>query len=331
MPQLVPPMLARLSSHLPAPDDAYAYELKWDGIRAIAFLDRGRIRLQSRNLLDLTLQYPELQPLARALRGHQAILDGEIVALSQSGAPSFELLQKRLGLDARNVVNRMSEVTATYMIFDLLHADGRNLMPLPYTQRREKLAKLKIGGSAWQTTPWRAGGGAHVFETSRKFQFEGIVAKRLDSPYEPGSRNGAWIKIKNVKRQEFVIGGWTPGEGRRTESIGALLAGYYDLPRARAMKLNRRQKLIYAGKIGTGFSDSMLSQLQQLFRPLHADSSPFESSPEIPRRAQFVRPRLVGEVEFTEWTQAGILRHPSFKGLRTDKDPRDIIREEPID
>jgi bifunctional non-homologous end joining protein LigD len=204
-------------------------------------------------------------------------------------------------------------------------------MPLPYTQRREKLAKLKIGGSAWQTTPWRAGGGAHVFETSRKFQFEGIVAKRLDSPYEPGSRNGAWIKIKNVKRQEFVIGGWTPGEGRRTESIGALLAGYYDLPRARAMKLNRRQKLLYAGKIGTGFSDSVLSQLQQLFRPLHTDSSPFEFSPEIPRRAQFVRPRLVGEVEFTEWTQAGILRHPSFKGLRTDKDPRDIIREEPID
>src|SRR6185295_5225561 len=118
MPQLVPPMLARLSSHLPVPDDAYAYELKWDGIRAIAFLDRGRIRLQSRNLLDLTQQYPELQPLARALRGHQAVLDGEIVALSQSGAPSFELLQRRLGLDARNVFNRMSDVTATYMIFD---------------------------------------------------------------------------------------------------------------------------------------------------------------------------------------------------------------------
>jgi bifunctional non-homologous end joining protein LigD len=328
MPDTIAPMLARLASRLPIPDQSYGFELKWDGIRAIAFLDRGRMRLQSRNLLDLTYQYPELSGMARAFHTHQAILDGEIVALDESGTPRFERLQQRLGLDIQKVSQRMSQIAATYMIFDLLFADGHNIMPLAYCERRELLSKWKISGCSWQTTPWSEGGGQHTLETSRKFKFEGIIAKRLDSAYEPGARSGAWLKIKNVRRQEFVIGGWTSGRGWRFDSLGSLLMGYNNVARAMAAKSGAAQALIYCGKVGTGFTDKLLAELQRLLRPLHSETCPFTPSREIPRRSHFVVPRLVGEVEFTEWTQAGILRQPSFKGLRMDKDPRDVVREE---
>ena len=167
-----------------------------------------------------------------------------------------------------------------------------------------------------------------MLETSKKFRIEGIVAKRLDSEYESGLRTGAWLKIKNQHRNELIIAGWMSGEGRRENTIGSLLLGYYDIPLDVAKKTGARQRLLYAGKAGTGFSDAMLDSLFLTLKKLQIPSSPFEPSRQIPRGARFAKPERVGEFEFTEWTHLDILRHPSFKGLRNDKDPRDVVREE---
>ncbi len=222
------PMLARPGA-MPENDGDYGFEMKWDGIRAILYIDHGRARLVSRNLNDITGQYPEVLPLAEAPGASQLVLDGEIVALGEDGRPSFGRLQNRMGVASDQAVRQLMATTpVTYMIFDVLYRDGVSLMDEPYTRRREALAGLQLSGKAWQTPDYAAGNGPAVQGISRRLGLEGVVAKRLDSHYQPGKRTGAWLKIKNQLRQELVIGGWVPGSGARSGRIGALLVGYYE-------------------------------------------------------------------------------------------------------
>jgi len=317
MPERIVPMLARLGD-LPAQDDAFAYEIKWDGVRAIGYSEPGRLRLQSRNLNDITARYPELARLNRALSSHSAVLDGEVVAFDQEGRPSFSRLQGRMHLASESAVRRVArDSPVTYVIFDLLWLDGHSLMGLPYVERRARLAELDLNGPAWRTPDHVVGNGAGVLAASREQGLEGIVAKRLECPYEPGRRSPHWIKVKNVRRQELVIGGWMPGEGRRRDRIGALLLGVYEGSRLR-----------YAGRVGTGFTEPELERLAGVLQPLERGGSPFEDGPAPPRGAVFVEPRLVAEIEFLDWTRDGVLRAPSYKGLRDDKPAELVVVEE---
>jgi bifunctional non-homologous end joining protein LigD len=207
-----------------------------------------------------------------------------------------------------------------YIAFDLLWLDGHSLMDLPYEDRRARLRELELQGPHWQTPDHVVGNGAAVLEASRASGLEGVVAKRLDSPYLPGRRSPCWLKVKNVLREDVVVGGWLPGEGKRRERIGALLVGVPDDGRLR-----------YAGRVGTGFTGAELSRLQGLLEPLARDTSPFDEPPELPREVRklgrFVEPSLVCEVSFSEWTHTGTLRLPSYKGLRDDKDAAEVVRE----
>jgi bifunctional non-homologous end joining protein LigD len=317
MPARLVPMMAKLESKIPRPDGAWGFEFKWDGIRALAYVDGGRVRLQSRTGEDVTPRYPEIHPMGRALGSAQVILDGEIVALDEKGRPSFEEIQQRMGLTAENEIRRkMREVPITYMVFDLIWRDGHSLMEQPYVDRRKALAALKLTGASWQTPPYEKGGGQTMLDASLKSGLEGVVAKRLDSKYEPGRRSGAWCKVKNHNRQELVIGGWLEGEGKRKGYPGALLVGY-----------NQNGKFVYAGKVGTGFTDRTLDELNAKLKPLAADKSPFTAGTAPPRKAHFVKPKIVADFEFVEWTRGGQLRAPSFKGFRNDKRPEEVVRE----
>src|SRR5579872_813178 len=316
MPEGIEPMKAKLSTALPTPDAAWGFEFKWDGIRALAYVDGGRVRLISRSGEDVTPRYPEIHEMGRAIGSREVILDGEIVALDDEGRPSFEEIQQRMGLTSETDVRRkMKLVPVTYMIFDLVWQDGHSLMDATYAERRGALARLKLGGASWQTPPWEKGGGQTMKEASEKAGLEGIMAKRLDSRYEPGKRSGAWQKIKNRRGQELVIGGWLEGEGKRRGYPGALLVGYYE-----------DGKFVYAGKVGTGFTDKMLEKLKDLMEPLERKTSPFDAG-KPPTKSHFVEPKLVAELVFVEWTKSGQLRAPAFKGLRDDKPAREVIRE----
>jgi bifunctional non-homologous end joining protein LigD len=317
MPDRLEPMKAKLSKGLPRDADAYGYEFKWDGIRALAFCSGGRVRLLSRSLEDVSSRYPELRRLGEALGARELVLDGEVIAVGKDGRPSFELLQGRMGLTAEaDIRRRMKEIPIGYVIFDLLYEDGRSTLEDPYRERRRRLEALKLRGPFWQTPPSTPGDGEGTLAASRTLGLEGVMAKRLDSTYQAGRRSDAWLKIKNHQGQELVIGGWLPGEGGRSGRIGSLLVGYHD-----------GDRFVYAGKVGTGFSDAMLDRLGRLLGSIRREGSPFTGGAKPPRPAIFVEPALVGEFEFAEWTRSGQLRQPSFKGLREDKDPRSVVRE----
>jgi bifunctional non-homologous end joining protein LigD len=309
------PMLAKLAP-LPATDDGWGSEIKWDGVRAIAYCRPGRLSLETRNLNDVTAQYPEVRRLSRQLGARDAVLDGELVAFDEEGRPSFERLQQRIHQTAESVVRRrMKSHPVTYVIFDLLYLDGEDLTPEPYTVRRERLEGLGLSGESWQTPAYSTGHAAELLEASAGHGLEGIVMKRLDSRYAPGRRNGSWLKVKNVGRQEFVIGGWVPGSGRRENRVGSILIGYQD-----------EGELRYAGKVGTGFSERALVELGKRLRGIERDLNPFAGKGP-PRNARFVEPVLVAEIEFRELTAEGMVRHGSFKGLRDDKDAAEVTLE----
>jgi bifunctional non-homologous end joining protein LigD len=316
MPERLKPMLAK-TGKLPS-GDRWGFEIKWDGIRALVYSQPGTFRIESRNLRDLTAQYPELRRLGRALGSHEAILDGEIVALDEKGRPSFERLQQRMHLTSDAVIKRRAkDVPASLVVFDVLFLDGEVLLDLPLAERRERLESLGLEGASWRTPAIHHGDGAALLAATAEQGLEGLVAKRLDSPYEPGKRSSCWIKVKNFRRQELVVGGWGEGEGRRANGIGALLVGHYE-----------NDKFRYAGKVGTGFTEKTLRDLEKRLAPLERGTSPFQAGAKPPKGAHWVEPRLVVEIDFGEWTREGILRHPSYKGLRDDKDPRDVVRED---
>ena len=214
------------------------------------------------------------------------------------------------------VRRRMRDLPVTYIVFDLLYLDGHHTLPLSYEERRELLERLELEGPAWRTPAYHRGEGSALLGATRQMGVEGVVAKRLDSAYEPGRRASGWIKVKNVHTQDVVVGGWTPGEGGRSTSLGALAVGVMD-----------GERLVYSGKVGTGFTEVTLSTLGRDLAPLRRDDSPFTGR-QPPKGTIFVEPRLVAEVEYREWTRTGTLRAPSFKGIRYDKSPQDCIREE---
>lgn len=315
MPERLEPMLATLSKKLPVDDDAWAFEVKWDGIRALAYIEGGRIRLQGRRGTDVTHRYPELRALGAALGATEVILDGEIVAFDDE-RPSFERLQQRMHVeDARAIRRLTNEVPVVYAIFDVLWLDGHLTTALAFRDRRHLLEQLALQGASWQTPAAHEGGGADLLEATERLGLEGVVAKRLDSIYEPGHRSAAWRKIKNHTIQEFVVGGWLPGQGARSDTLGALVIGYYD-----------GDALKYAGRVGTGFSDAELRRLHGLLAERERPTSPLSPAPKL-KEARWVEPDLVANVRFTEWTKAGQIRHPAYLGLRDDKDPRDVVRE----
>ena len=313
-------MLAR-TGKLPREDGAYGYEVKWDGVRAIAHLAGGHLTLTGRNRSDFTPRYPEIGALANEARGGHLLLDGEVVAFDERGRPTFERLQSRMNLASEAAVrHRTLEIPVTYVIFDVLWLAGRSTLSLPYRDRRRLLTDLGLNGPGWRTPAHREGDGAALLRATQEQGLEGIVAKRLDSPYEPGRRSTAWIKIKNHCVQEFVVGGFTPGSGGRANSLGALAVGIYDRDGGDG------ELLRYAGKVGTGFSDASMAALVRELDGLRVDESPFEGR-KPPKEVVFVEPRLVARVEFREWTVAGTLRAPSFKGLVAGADPRMVVRE----
>jgi bifunctional non-homologous end joining protein LigD len=317
MPQHIVPMLARLSE-MPAHEDDWGFEVKWDGIRAVLYSGKrkGQITLENRNLRDITFKYPELHELG----GLDAVVDGEIVALDENGRPSFELLQGRMHPSTENAVRgRMNEIPVRFMAFDLIWHGGKDLSEQPYVERRAALEALDLNGDCWQTPAWRQGDGSALLDAARAQALEGVMAKRLDSPYCPGKRTKHWLKIKAKMAQELVIGGWQLGEGRRESTIGSLLVGYYDGGAFR-----------YAGKVGTGFKEKDLQMLIKELKTRARDASPFTTPPAPPRSVNFVEPELVAEIEFTEWTREGILRHPAYKGLRDDKPAEKVVREVPV-
>jgi bifunctional non-homologous end joining protein LigD len=327
LPAWVRPMFAT-GGGLPASDDGWAYEMKWDGVRASAYVAGGRLlRLLSRSGRDITAAYPELRGLGTAAGlapgttrgGRQMVLDGEIVAFA-AGRPSFEALQQRMHVTVEAQAARLAaQVPVAYLVFDLLHLDGRDLLELPYAQRREVLEGLGLAGRYWQTPPTFTGvAGTGMLAVAAEQGLEGVVAKRVDAPYRPGSRSGEWRKVKPICRQEAVVGGISPGKGGRTGQIGSLLLG-----------VAASGGLAYAGRVGTGFTEQALRMLWDRLVPLRTGSCPFttEVPPAQARGAIWVEPRLVIEVEFTGWTQAGRMRAASYQGLRDDKDPAEVTRE----
>ncbi|HEY5987690.1 MAG TPA: non-homologous end-joining DNA ligase [Streptosporangiaceae bacterium] len=319
LPGRIQPMLAR-ADVLPPDDGAWALEMKWDGVRALAYVGGGQVRLVSRSGQDITDTYPELNGLGAALGPRQALLDGEIVALGESGWPDFEALQHRIHVSSASAAERLAaRQPVTYLAFDLLQLDGQPLLDLPYRERRALLETLDLHGSRWQTPPsFTEEAAANVLAVSRQHGLEGIVAKRLESRYEPGKRTGSWRKIKNIRRQEAVVGGWKPGQGHRVGQIGSLLIG-----------VHTPAGLSYAGHVGTGFTQQTLHMLGQRLAPLRRDSAPFATPvpPDHARGAIWADPVLVVEVAFTGWTRAGRMRAPSYQGLRPDKDPAEVFRE----
>ena len=305
-------MLA-VAGELPRDEERWSFELKWDGVRLIAHAGNGRVRYESRRLRDVTATYPELQGLGAELGDGPVILDGEVVALDDGGRPSFQLLQERMNIgSAGAAAARAAQVPVAYLVFDVLWMDGRSTMDLPYTERRALLEELALSGAHWHTPPAFSGEGTATLDAARERRLEGVIAKRLDSTYRPGTRSGAWVKVKLLLREEFVIGGWMPGEGARAGRLGALLVGRY-----------RDGRLHYTGSVGTGFTERMLEHLGGLLAPLRRETSPFAEGAVRPG-AVFVEPELVAEVEYRERTREGILRQPSFKGLRDDKEPHDV-------
>lgn len=311
-------MLATLVHEVPEGDD-WAYEMKWDGVRAFVLArgNREPVRVSNRKGGDISAGYPEFAPIGDELGGLPVLLDGEIVALDENSRPSFQLLQRRMHVRDPGALLRLAgEVPVAFIVFDMLWRDGVLLTGLPYTERRDALAALGRGGARWQVPPASTEAGDAALATSRDLGLEGIVAKRLGSRYESGRRSPDWRKIKHELSQEFVIGGWSPGEGWRSGGIGALLIGYFEPDGT----------LHYAGKVGTGFSERELERLEALLTPIEQAASPFAGSG-LPRTARFVEPRYVAQVRFTEWTDGGRVRHPAYLGLRDDKAPREVVRE----
>ena len=303
-PSPVPPMLAVPATELPEPEPAWAGEFKWDGVRAVAYLSAGRLRLLSRSGRDMTRAYPELADLAHQAGSREMILDGEI-AVFAGGRPSFAALQRRMHVAAPSP-RLLAAVPATYLVFDIMDLGGEPLISEPYARRRDILEAQRLTSEQVHVPPSFPGGGKAVLAVSIRDGLEGVVVKRLDSPYRPGRRSPDWLKIKNRRLLAVVVGGISPGQGHRAGQIGSLLVG-----------IPGPGGLAYAGRVGTGFTQPELRRLEQLFAPLRRDRPPF-AGPVPPAQARdvtWVEPRVVIEVGYAELTPDGILRAASYQGI----------------
>jgi bifunctional non-homologous end joining protein LigD len=323
LPATLAPMLAS-PDELPDQDGRWAYEFKWDGIRALVWSDGGRARALSRNGNDITAAFPELRQVGAAMGSHQVVLDGELVVFDETSRPSFSRLAKRIHLASPRDVDRAAKRDpASLILFDLLHLDGRSTLGDTYDERRRQLEELGLGGVAWAVTPSFVDvEGTDVLTTAVELGMEGVVAKRRTSTYRPGVRSNEWVKVKAERTQEAVIGGWTEGKGNRRSTFGALLLG---IPSQTA-----KGKLTFIGKVGTGFSDESRASLLEQLGSLVREAPPFDeplSRATIGGPATWVRPALVGEVRFSAWTPDGHLRHPVWRGVRADKSPKEVSRE----
>lgn len=302
----VSPMLATEGSVAALKAGQWAFEGKWDGYRLLVEADHGALRVRSRRGREVTKEYPELRSLAADLADHHVVLDGEAVVLNKSGVPSFNEMQ-----------NRGRGTRVEYWAFDVLYLDGRSLLRARYQDRRQLLEMLSTAGNLI-VPELLPGNGAEALEYSHKHGWEGVIAKKRDSTYQPGRRSASWIKDKHWNTQEVVIGGWKAGEGGRSSGIGSLMVG---IPSAGGLS--------FVGRVGTGFTERDLAKLKKTLAPLHTDQSPFDAR--LPARdakgVTFVEPVLVGEVRYSEWTPDNRLRQPSWRGLRPDKKPSEVVRE----
>jgi bifunctional non-homologous end joining protein LigD len=309
MPKSLEPMKAQLVEK-PFDDDRWLFEVKWDGIRLISFIDEGKVRLQTRAGRTVDDEYPQLQAISRLVNARQAILDGEIVALDEEGRPSFQLLQNR----------GKEEHPMQYVVFDIVYFDGQRLFKVPLEDRKRLLRDIVRDSGVLKYSDHVLGQGTAFFKAAQEKRLEGIVAKLRDSSYQPGVRSSAWLKIKAVLQQEVVIGGFTEPRASR-KYFGALLVGVYEAG-----------KLVYTGHVGGGFDEKTLADIYKLMKPLIVKLSPFSGTP--PRgneKPTWVKPVLVAEVKFAEWTRDGVMRQPVFLGLRDDVDPREVRRELPTE
>jgi bifunctional non-homologous end joining protein LigD len=324
MPATIHPMLATPVDE-PFDGAEWLFEIKWDGYRAIAFIDDGKLRLVSRNQNDLTERFPELKDLPKFVRAKSAILDGEVVALDDEGRASFTLMQQRTGFrpGGRRGAAK-AEVPVLYYAFDLLYLDGYDLRKLPLEDRKKKLASVLITGDSVRYSDHYEKQGKALFEMARARGLEGILAKKRDSIYVE-RRTTEWLKIKITHRLEAVIGGYTEPEGSRAH-FGSIVLGLYD----------KQGRLIHVGQAGSGFDQESLDEVWKLLKKREARKNPFYGEVEALRKVYWVKPELVAEIEFSEWTggaSAGSgpkLRAPVFLGLRDDKDPKDCLLEQEL-
>jgi len=312
MPEFVSPQLATLEDKPPAGDE-WLHELKFDGYRMLCHLNPGGVRFWSRNKKDWTNKFPHLGKAIKEFPASTAILDGEVVAVDSKGRASFQKLQQAM---------KTGDAGFIFHVFDLIYLDGFNLTRTPLRSRKSLLESLFESVPA--KSPLRysdhvEGDGAKFFKQACSYGIEGIVSKLAESAYE-STRTRTWVKVKCIKRQEFVIAGFTLSD-KDFPGFGALILGVYD-----------KGKLIYAGRAGTGFTIKQRLELRKKLDQMVRPTSPFAEKPKDPRlkRAVWVTPKLVGEVAFTEWTDDGSVRHPSFQGLREDKKAQDVVREEPV-
>ena len=307
MPKSLEPMKAQLVEK-PFDDERWLFEVKWDGIRLISFIDDGKVRLQTRAGRTVDDEYPQLQAISRLVNARQAILDGEIVALDEEGRPSFQLLQNR----------GKEEHPMQYVVFDIVYFDGQRLFKVPLEDRKRLLRDIVRDSGVLKYSDHVLGQGSAFFKAAQQKRLEGIVAKLRDSPYQSGVRSSAWLKIKAVLQQEVVIGGFTAPRFSR-KYFGALIVGVYE-----------NGKFVYTGQVGGGFDERTLAELYKLMKPLIVKTPPFSGSPpHANEKPTWVRPVLIVEVKFAEWTRDGVMRQPVFLGRRDDVDPREVRRELP--
>ena len=320
-PRTIGPMLATSGTAADlSEDDDWAYEMKWDGVRAIAYVENGSVRLVSRNGNDLTRSYPELQELADVTAVDSAVFDGEIVALNSAGRPDFGRLQNRMNVTKAADVERLrADVPVHFMLFDVVESDGGSLLKQPYDERRATLESIVTTRprGVIQLPPAFDGDLDDAIASSRGLKLEGVVAKKRDSTYSSGRRSRAWMKIKHSRHQEVVVGGWRPGRGRRVNGVGSLLLAVPD-----------GNGLRYVGRVGTGFRDRELDELLTRLSKLERKTNPMTDVPRADAAGvHWVRPTLVGEVEYAEWTPTNRLRQPSWRGWRPDKTAADVTLE----
>ncbi len=306
------PMLTTLVE-APFDDERWLFELKWDGYRAIAVVEKDKVTLTSRNAKDLLHQFPEMNDLARAFLSIPVVVDGELCVLDAQGKPDFQALQSRDKPAVRGAARRKPS-PVTFVVFDLLYADGRDLRERPLEERKRLLESIVVPDRGVLYSKHVIGTGKQLFALAEERGLEGIVGKVRTSPYR-SIRSREWVKIKAKQRQELVIGGLTEPRGSRAE-FGALLVGYYE-----------GGDLHYAGHVGTGFDAKLLRSLSAKLKPLERKTSPFVETPKTNTPAHWVKPQLVAEIAFAEWTREGILRQPVFIGLRIDKEAKTVVRE----